>query len=433
MTENEPFISLGIALSAGLLIGLEREQSAPLEEKEGNFLGGARTYPIVALMGACAMLLARQVGLSVVVFGFAATLAFLVVGYAHDVKTGGDRGLTSEAALLLCYLLGALALTDGVFVPPKQKVFVVLAVAVVTTLLLSIKPSLHSFIRKASKADVYATLKFLVVAVVVLPLLPDRAMGPLDAINPYNLGLMVVLIAGISFVGYVGIRILGPERGIGLTGLVGGIVSSTAVTLSVSGRARQEPRLAKLFALAVVLASSIMFPRVLFEVAVVNESLVGALAIPMVAMGLAGAAGSAILFYRSTREKVPAGLQFSNPFELSSALKFALLFGGILLATKAATTYLGTGWTYLTSLVAGAADADAIALSMANLSKNGIISREVAVTATLIGAASNTAVKAALAVTVGGWAYARRIVIAFAGILAAGAAGLAFVWLGAGG
>lgn len=429
MNEYEPFLSLGLALSAGLLIGLEREQSAPLEESEGGFLGGARTYPIFALVGACTMLLARQVGLPVVVFGFLATLAFLVIGYSHDVKNGGDRGLTSEASLLLCFLLGAIALTEGVVEPPKQKIFVVLAVAVVATLLLSIKPSLHSFIRKASKDDVYATLKFLVVAVVVLPLLPDRALGPLQAINPYNLGLMVVLIAGISFVGYVGIRILGPERGIGLTGLIGGLVSSTAVTLSVSGRARQEPRLSGLCALAVVLASSIMFPRVLFEVAVVNEGLVVELAVPMVAMGLAGVLASAVIFRRSSREKAAAGVQFSNPFELSTALKFALLFGGVLFATKAATTYLGTGWTYLASLVAGAADADAVALSMANLAKNGAISREVAVTSTLIGVASNTAVKAVLATVVGGWAYSRQIAVAFAAILAAGGVGLAVVWL----
>ena len=432
MTEYEPFLSLGLALSAGLLIGLEREQSAPIDEEkpEGGFLGGARTYPIFALVGACTMLLARQAGLAVVVFGFLATLAFLVISYSHDVRTGGDRGLTSEASLLLCFLLGALALTEGVLEPIRQKVFVVASLAVVSTLLLSIKPTLHSFVRKASKEDVFATLKFLVVGVVMLPLLPDRTYGPLEVINPYNLGLMVVLIAGISFVGYVAIRILGPGRGIGLTGLVGGLVSSTAVTLSFSGRARQEPRLAASCALAVVLASSIMFGRVLLEVAVVNSALVADLAVPMVAMTLAGAAAS-FWFYRHSKshEKAAANVSFSNPFELSSALKFAVLFAVVLLAAKAATTYLGTGATYLTGLLAGATDVDAITLSMANLARRGEIGDEVAVTTILIGAASNTAVKAGLATMAGGWAFSKRIVTAFAAILVTGAVGLAVVWL----
>lgn len=431
MTEYEPFLSLGLALSAGLLIGLEREQSAPLDAKpEGGFLGGARTFPIFALVGACTMLLARQVGLTVIAFGFLATVTFLSISYAHDVRTGGDRGLTSEASLLLCFLLGALALTEGVIEPVQRKVAVVGSIAVVATLLLSIKPSLHAFVHKASKEDVYATLKFLVVAVVILPLLPDQNHGPLDVLNPYKLGLMVVLIAGISFVGYVAIRVLGPERGIGLTGFVGGIVSSTAVTLSFSARAKQEPRLAASCALAVVLASSIMFPRIVLEVAVVNPVLVAPLAVPMVAMMVAGLVAS-LLFYRRARSlgKTAANLQFSNPFELSSALKFALLVSAVLLVSKAATTYLGTGATYLTGLLAGAADGDAIALSMADLARQGQIGTEVAVTTILIGAASNTAAKAALAAVVGGWGFARRTAFAFAGILAAGGVGLAVVWI----
>ncbi|MGC4120880.1 MAG: MgtC/SapB family protein [Myxococcales bacterium] len=429
MESYEPFVSLGVALAAGLLIGMERQQSAN-EDDPGNFLGGARTHPLVALVGACSMLLARQLGVVALAIGLLAVGAFVVVSYVDDVKKGRDRGLTSEVAFLLSFSLGALALSQGVIEPVQQKLIAVASIAVVATLLLSIKLSLHSVLAKASKEDVFATLKFLLVAVVALPLLPDRTFGPLDVLNPRNLGLMVVLIAGISFVGYLAIRILGARRGLGLTGLVGGLVSSTAVTLSFSGRAKEEPRLNASFALAVVLASSVMFLRVLLEVAVVNQELLPRLAIPMGAMAVGGALSSALLYRRS--RKVEASLpeiQFSNPFELSSALKFAALFGVILLVSKAATTYFGAGATYLTGLLAGTTDVDAITLSMARLAK-GTISAEVAVTTILIAVASNSVVKATMATVVGGWAFGRIIALAYLVSVALGGLGLALLWSG---
>ncbi|HEY3447581.1 MAG TPA: MgtC/SapB family protein [Myxococcales bacterium] len=429
MESNEPFVSLGVALAAGLLIGMERQQSSTEEDKD-NFLGGARTHPLVALVGACSMLLARQLGVVALALGLLAVGAFLVVSYVDDVKQGRDRGLTSEVAFLLSFSLGALALSQGVIEPLERKLIAVASIAVVATLLLSIKLSLHSVLQKASKEDVFATLKFLLVAVVALPLLPDRTFGPLDVLNPRNLGLMAVLIAGISFVGYLAIRILGARRGLGLTGLVGGLVSSTAVTLSFSGRAKEEPRLAASFALAVVLASSVMFLRVLLEVAVVNQELLPRLAIPMGAMAVGGALSSAILYRRSRKlEASLPDIQFSNPFELSSALKFAALFGLILLVSKAATTSFGAGATYLTGLLAGTTDVDAITLSMARLAKGGLAS-EVAVTTILIAVASNSVVKATMATVVGGWAFGRIVALAYLVSVGLGALGLGAIWMG---
>ncbi|MBI5542593.1 MAG: MgtC/SapB family protein [Deltaproteobacteria bacterium] len=424
----EPFISLGIALAAGLLIGMERQQAAP--EEDGSFLGGARTHPLFSLMGACSMLLARQVGVAAVIVGLAASASFLVVAYVDDVRRDRDRGLTSEIAFLISFALGALALSQGVIEPLEHRVSVVAALAVTTTLLLSIKPSLHSLVRKASKEDVFATLKFLVVAVIVLPLLPNRTVGPLDVINPYKMGLMVVLISGISFVGFFAIRILGTRRGLGLTGVVGGLVSSTAVTLTFSGRAKEEPALHGSFALAVVLASTIMSVRVLITVAVVNAALLPRLAIPMGAMALGGLLSSAWLFQRS-RKVESAGsseVQFSNPFELSSAVKFAALFAVILLAAKAATTYFSTGAIYLTGVLAGTTDVDAITLSMARLAQGGL-APEVAVTTILLGVGSNSVVKGAMATIVGGWLFGRTIAAAFGLSLFLGGLGLLAVWL----
>lgn len=429
MEAYEPFISLGLALVAGLLIGLEREQSAPDEEKQpSSFIGGVRTHPLFALLGALSMLLARQIGIGVSLLVLFGILAFLVVAYLDDVKRGIDRGLTSEAAFLLSFLLGALSLSERVFSTFKEKVIVVASVAVVATLLLSSKSFLHTFVQKTSKEDVIATVKFLIVAVVVLPLLPNETFGPLDVLNPFKIGLMVVLIAGISFVGYISIRLLGARRGIGLTGLVGGLASSTAVTLSFSDRAKKVPALAGSCALAVVLASSIMFGRVLIEVGVVNPALLQDLAIPTGAMTLTGLLASAFFFFRSRRQsKDGTEVRFSNPFELSSAIKFAFLFAVVLLISKAATTYFGSSVIYLTGLLAGLTDVDPITLSMAGLAGDQV-TFEVASTTIFLGMASNTLSKAGMAILIGGWAFGRSVLLAFLAILASGAAGVAVVW-----
>jgi uncharacterized membrane protein (DUF4010 family) len=331
-------------------------------------------------------------------------------------------------------LLGALTMTEGVIEPSGRKLIVVSALAVAVTALLSAKPILHRLAAKTSKADVYDTLKFLIVAVIVLPLLPNRTFGPLDVLNPFSVGLMIVLIAGLGFTGYVAIRVLGPSRGLGLTGVVGGIVSSTAVTLSVSRRARSEPQIVGACALAVVLASTIMFPRVLVEVAVVNRRLLPAVVVPLGAMLAAGLVVSLVLYRRarsiSPGKEGPRGgeIRFSNPFELSTAVKFGLIFAVVLLVAKAATVYLGSAGVYLAGFLAGATDVDAIALTMANLAKQGL-SEQVAATTIVLGAASNTMVKCGLAIGLGGWALGRRVLVAFAVVLATGLVGIAHLWL----
>jgi uncharacterized membrane protein (DUF4010 family) len=432
MNRVEPFVSLGLAGAAGLLIGLERERSAPPDRVRESFLGGARTHPLFALVGGVGMLAAREVGIAAVIVPFAALVLFLGVNYAGDVLRDRQRGITSEAAFLLSFLLGVLATTRGVLEPLATKAFVVSATAVVATFLLSAKPTLHPMIRRVTAADAAATLKFLVVAVVVLPLLPDRTYGPLDVLNPFSIGTLLVLISGLSFAGYAAIRLLGPERGLGLTGLVGGLVSSTAVTLAMSGRARETPALARPAALAVMLASTVMFVRVLVIVAVVNPGLERALVFPVGASALAGVAVSLWLWRGAGRGEgrtvAGPGVGFSNPFELGSAIGFALLFAAVLLGAKAATTYLGTAGTYAAGVLAGTTDVDAITLSMAKLAGAGVADH-VAATTIFLGAASNTVVKGVMAAVVGGWPFGRAVLAAQLATLAAGGAGLALAWI----
>jgi uncharacterized membrane protein (DUF4010 family) len=425
----EPYASLGLALAAGLLIGLERERSRPTDLGRDSFLGGARTHPLLALGGGVAMLAAREIGPAVVAIAFAALVLLLVVSYAGDVLRGVHRGITSEAAFVLSFLLGVLALTRGVLEPLATKLLVVASVAVVATYLLSSKPTLHPLARRVTAADVSATLKFLVVAVVVLPLLPDESFGPFGVLNPFQIGVLVVLISGLSFVGYAGIRLLGPRLGLGLTGVVGGLVSSTAVTLAMSGRARERPAIAAPAALAVMLASTVMFVRVLVIVVAVKPSLVAHLAAPLLAAAAAGAGASLVLWLRARRPRAEASeVAFSNPFELESALGFALLLTAVLLGSKAASVHLGTAGTYAAGVLAGTTDVDAISLSMAKLAGAGV-SPEVAATTIFLGAASNTIVKGVMAVVAGGRSFGGQVLAAQLAALAAGAVGLATTWL----
>jgi uncharacterized membrane protein (DUF4010 family) len=422
----EPFLSLGLALAAGLLIGLEREQSAPVDPRAESFLGGARTHPLVALTGGLAALLARHLGAALVAVAFAGLIVFLVVNYADDVRRGKDRGLTSEAAFLVSFLLGAVALAHDLVPSTGRRVVVVLGTAVVAAALLSSKPVLQPLMRRVSREDVASTLKFLIVAVVLVPLLPDRSMGPLGALNPRVVGWMMLLVTAVSFVGYAATRLLGPARGLGLTGLVGGLVSSTAVTLSMSARAREDGSLARPAALAVVLASSVVFLRVEVMVALVNGELARLLAVPMLAMAVAGLAAS-LAIHRGAVAAGAAPVALKNPVSLSAAAQFSLLFAAVLVASKAANAWLGAAGVYVAALAAGTTDMDAIALSMAELAPAQLPAR-VAATAVFLAGVTNTVVKGILAVSLGGWAYGRTVLAAFGAILAAGGLSLLLVW-----
>ncbi len=420
MDVQAPLLDLGLALAAGLLVGLEREQSRAPADEGSSFLGGIRTFPLFALLGALSVLVGRSSSVWVPVAALASLAAFLGVAFASDVREGRDRGLTTEIAALVTFMLGALAASHEAIPSPAERGIVVGAAAVVVTLLLSSKPRLHGLVQRVSPADLYSSVKFLIVAVVILPLLPNRTLGPLGVFNPFHVGLMVVLIAGLSFVGYVAQRVLGTGRGLAVTALVGGLVSSTAVTLAFSHRARRDASLAPMAAVAVLLASIIMLGRVLIEVAVVYPPLVRTLAGPIGAMVAVGIVVSALL-YRGMRERAPqvGDVELSNPFELGAAVRMALLFGAVLFASHAAQKWAGDAGIYVAATVAGIADVDAITVSTASLARDGL-DPDVATTTVLLGVAINTAAKSAIAAMVGGRRLGATVAVASALMLAAG-------------
>jgi uncharacterized membrane protein (DUF4010 family) len=433
MEPYEPFVSLAIALAAGLLIGVQREQTADIEAlDEQSVLGGVRTYPMYALAGALSTLIGRQIGYWVILVTLAAITIPLMIAYADNVRCKKDRGVTSETAFIISFLLGVLCMSDKVIEPTSRRHLVVGAVAITVSALLSLKRPLHDLVEKISLGDFYATIKFLVLAVIILPLLPNENFGPFMVLNPFNIGLMIVLMAGIGLVGYVLIRAMGTERGLGLTGFVGGLVSSTAVTLAFSGRARREPGVIQACALAVVLASTVMLVRVLIEVAAVHPTLLESVILPLGAMMFAALAASLVLYLREKKKPSTVGdVKFHNPLELGLAIKFGLLFAVVLVVSKAAQVYLGNQGTYIAAVLAGLTDMDAITLSMARLSKDGSISDKVATAAIFIGAVSNTLVKGGMAIVLGGWEFGRIVMAVFVTALLAGAAGLLalFYWV----
>lgn len=425
---EETFGGLGVALGVGFLIGLQRERQQRAQEPTASKFGGVRTYSLAALLGGVCSLLARPFGAWIIGAGLLTLLVPLVISFADDVRRDRDRGITSEVAFLLTYLLGVLALASDLLPTPKDRYLVTAALGVAAGALLSFKQPLHAWVRKLSDEDVFATVKFAVLAIIVLPLLPNEGYGHYK-INPRSVGLLVTLVAGISFAGYVAVRTLGAGRGMGVVGLLGGLASSTAVTLSLSGRAKRDPDLAARCAMAIVLASSVMAPRVLAEVAVVNPGLVPSVAWPMGAMTAAGLV-SALLLARFAKQAARDGeeVRFSNPFELGAALKLGAVFVVVLLVSKFAQEKLGTGGIYAAGALAGLTDVDAVTLSMARMAKEGLAPRHAAV-AILIAVASNTLVKAGMTVVLGGWALGRRALPAFAAMIVSGAAGAAVLVL----
>ena len=414
MDELTLFSRFGLALAIGLLVGLEREYS----QGEGNLFAGARTFALIALLGAGAALLSHWFSSPwPLVAAFLLVGGLVTAGYLMGARAG-RVGLTTEMATLLTFAAGALSLLGYLTLAA--------ALGVACAVLLSLKLEVRRLVSHISREDVYATLKFAVITAIVLPLLPARGYGPspLDVLSPRDVWLMVVFISGIGFVGYVLMKLVGPRRGIGLTGLLGGLVSSTAVTLGFSARARRAPDLARNFALAIALSWTVMFMRVLIEAAVVGGRLVTALWPPILASGAVGLLYCLYLLL-SQGTTGEGEVELSTPFELGPAVKFGLLYALILVGSKAARMYLGDAGVYLASVVSGVADVDAITLSMAKLSAAGEIPFSTAARAVVLAAMANTAVKGGIALVLGAKGLRRAILPGLLAMLAGGV-GLAF-------
>ena len=407
-------VRFGVAVGLGLLLGLERER-----KREAELLfGGIRTFALIALLGAIGAFMQRELNQGwLVIAAFVSLSALVIVSYATTAARG-ELGITTEVTALLAFIVGALC--------GWEKIGVASVATVVCLLLLTFKDFLHRLARRVELADVEATLQFAVISVIILPLLPNQNFGPppLDVINPYKIWLMVVLIAGLNFLGYLLVKVLGSEHGLVLTGILGGLVSSTAVTLSFSRRSRQEPSLSSAFVLAILVAWTIMFVRVFIMVGVVNRELARNLALALGCMAAAGLLISFFLWQRSKARETGTVSAGANPFELSEAIKFGFLFGFVTVVAKAAETYFGATGLYLAGALAGLTDVDAISLSMANLATMNPESLLIAARTIVIAVVANTLVKAVMAAFMGAPALRRTVSLATILLLIAAGGGI---------
>ncbi len=385
------FYRVAVAAGIGLLIGLER-QFRKQDGAEHMLFAGARTFPMLALAGFMAAMLAAEQQTSVA-FAVPMTIvgALLVVSYLRT-SVEGSLGMTTEVAAVLTLLIGALCYHGQI------ELAAALGVAVLG--LLSLKIELHRLSHTLTSREIISLAKFGLITAIVLPVLPDEPLlpPPVDVVSSRNVWLMVILVSAISFVGYILKKLLGDGKAIVLTGFLGGLVSSTAVTMTFSARSMDRPKLSSAFAVAIVVAWTTMFLRVIVEVAVVNRDLVAQLWIPMVAAAVAGFAYCLIMRRKDVQEQAGGeDVDVEQPFSLKSSLKFGGLYALVLIIARLAQTYFGDEGIYVSAIATGFTDVDAITLSMAELSQEGgSVDPRVAVNAITLAAVTNTLVKAGI-------------------------------------
>lgn len=395
-----------ISACLGALIGLIRQWEAQQKSGAAGEFAGLRTFAIVSMLGAVGAL----VTLDHAPGTFPVTLAIVggLVAFAQVWRSGeATGGYTTAGAALLAFFSGALVVWGE-----RQAAVLV---AALTMLLLGLKQPIHQWTRGFTAQDVRSTLQFAAITGVILPLVPNRDLGPFRAFNPWSLWLMVVLISGLGFFGYILVRLLGNRAGITLSGLVGGLASSTATTLAFSKRSREDPAESTSYALAIVLACTVMSGRVLAIAMAISPGLGARLWLPLLIMSVPGLAFGVWMWVGRRQKSEPVeGPAMSNPLGLGTAVKFALLYAAVKFLVKAATTMEVTQGLYAVSAVAGLTDVDAITVSMADAAREASLDPATAATAVVVGCLSNTVVKAGMGATMGSPAL-RRVLLSVLG------------------
>jgi uncharacterized membrane protein (DUF4010 family) len=409
-----------IALALGLLLGLERGWEYR-QLPEGGRVAGIRTFGLVSLLGAVAVQFdqpTHELFLSASIIGVALLMG---LGFWRESEIEKDVSVTTGIAALLAFGLGAMA--------GAGRLAVAASATIVITLILGFRTELHRLVFHIEHQELTATLRLLLISVVMLPVLPNRGFGPWTSFNPYQIWWMVVMIAALSYVGYFAIKLLGEHRGVLVTGLLGGMMSSTAVTLTLAPAAKESDQMQEIVAAAVISASAIMFPRMLVIAVIVAPRLVESLALPLVAATVTSLAGASWFAWQSRQVVLSNSRQelaTRNPLDLWFASKFGLLLALIMILSRAAKGLLGNRGLLALSGISGLVDVDAITLSVSSMFNQGQMKSSVAAIAILLSAAVNTLVKPSLMMVIAGVRASIRVWLV---LLAALAAGWLAYWL----
>jgi uncharacterized membrane protein (DUF4010 family) len=405
MNITEIFLQLGIALGLGVLVGLQRER---VESR----LAGIRTFPLITIFGTMCGLIAQTYGGWVVAAGVLALAATIVIGdivkLRQDEKAHLDPGLTTEIAMLLMFAL-------GVYLTVGHKA-IAIAIGGGAAVLLQFKDQMHAVVAKLGEEDVKAIMQFALISLVILPVLPNQTYDTFAVLNPRQIWLMVVLIVGISLGGYIVYKFFGKNAGLVLGGILGGLISSTATTVSFSRRTRTAPEGSVTAATIIIIASAIVFLRVLLEIAVISLTLMVLLFIGL----------SLGLWFWGQREQPEMPPQ-ENPSELKSALFFGLIYALVLFAVAAAKAQFGDRGLYVVAAFSGLTDVDAITLSTAQLVKAERLDGSTGWRVVVVALLSNLVFKAATIAVLGSRVLLKRVGLLFAIVFLVGMA-LLLMW-----
>ncbi|HEX5630504.1 MAG TPA: DUF4010 domain-containing protein [Acidimicrobiia bacterium] len=411
MDDADLIIRLGLALALGALIGLERQVG---RDPEDHGLAGMRTFALYGLWGAAAAFVGDEFGVAAFAVAAAAFGGLLLIEY-WALARGGDLGTTTEAAAFATFVCGVLVW--------HERAVPAVALAVVVAALLHSKAWLHRVVARFSDEDLAAALRFGVLTAVILPLVPDRKLGPFTAINPFEIWLMVVFVAGIGLAGYIALRALGP-KGLAPTGLLGGLVSSTAVTLGFSRMSKRVPEVTDALAAGVLAACGLMYGRVLIEALVIEPSVATRVVVPLVILFGFVEGAAAWWWWHSRRRHAESGLAVRNPVTIVSALQFGAIYGMVAFAAAVLVDKVSAASLSLVGAVSGINDVDAITLAASNLVRDGVVEPSAGAQAVLAAVAVNTVVKGGLAVVLGSRALGWRV----APILGVAALGAGVAW-----
>ena len=395
------------SLGIGLLLGIERE-------RKQDPRAGVRTFALTCLFGTLSGHVAGLAALPLLpIAGLAGIAALTLTAYWHPSACHDSPDPTTQVALLLAYALGLL-----VYAGPSE---LAVALAIIATLLLYLKPELSGLSQKLTRPDILAVLQFGAVSAIILPILPNRAFGPYQAINPYEIWLMVVLISGVSLCGYVAVRLLGEKVGGPVLGLLGGMVSSTATSMSFARQVRDDPKALHLSATVIQLANLVIFVRLAILAALLAPAALGTL-LPVLGAALAGgllATGLGHWRHGSAGGQDEDGFTPHNPVEMRTALVFGGLYAVVTLAAAALMHQFGSGGLYGVALVSGVTDVDPISLSAFNQFAGGHLNANQVAATLALALLTNSLFKFGMVVSLGGRALMWRTLPMFASALAA--------------
>ncbi len=404
------FKNLLITVGIGLLLGLEREFSKGGDEDRHSF-AGVRTFPIVALIGFLAATYADLYSPWVYVAALLGTFAFTIFSYQQGARNG-DHGGTSEFSLIVAFLLGGLVV--------KGNYHGAVSIAVIVTALLALKVRLHALIDKLDKEEVFSILIMVVITALVMPLLPNENVGPFETLNPYKAWLIVVIFVSLNFLAYFIEKFIGTKRSVLITGIIGGFASSTATAWYFSRKTSGTEKGGVVEASAILLASSIMFPRLLIWLFILDQQLLQRLWLPVLVFGLLGIGIGYWISRQNREDEVEASpRQASNPINFKEAFVFAGIYIIIQLLVGYANEFFGDRGVYIASVIAGLTDIDAITISMADYQEKSI-QIGVAGAAIILAAFSNTIIKYAFCLIFGNQTLRKYSTVGFVALFLAG-------------